>query len=149
MEQDNTVSAQLLVRPGMVRCVDGVSAVVFDLDRCPGCDGRCGVSIGLGSAMALDVALPAQTRVEVVTPAGVVLGLALLVLGVPLVLAVAAAVVAEMLAWGEWTVAAALAGSALTVVGALALAARRGDAGARTAPVVEDPHAGLVRIRLG
>jgi len=113
-----------LRRAGRVRDVDGSRCVVFDDDRCPGCKGRCGVSIGRSERVACN--LPVGTRIVVATPADSVLRRAGLVFGVPLLVVVGAAILAERLGWGGWSEAVAVLASLLVGCAAAAIA-RRSD----------------------
>lgn len=143
----------MLIRTGVVRSAASGRAVVFDRERCPGCDGRCALQLGGTPRLALDIDLPDGTPVEVAASAPPLARRALAVFGIPLATTIAAAVIANWPAWGDWLVPAALLGSALAmIVGRFALAGKRGAAGQRMLEPCEGPACPrpprTVRIRL-
>lgn len=116
MFRKHDVNATHLTRQGTVRCVGGQKTVVFDPATCPGCDGRCGLSLARVAGLPLDTDLPAGTPVAVSASAATFTAKAWVVLGLPVVGAVLAAVVAGEHPWADWLVPLAFLGSAATVV---------------------------------
>lgn len=104
-----------LSRAGTAQRVGAGCSVVFHRDRCAGCDGRCGVSVG-GGDVPLDYDLPNGTRVEVVASAHDLARRALRCFGWPLGALGTAAFVAEWVGGSEALIVAALLGALLAVV---------------------------------
>lgn len=104
-----------LSQVGTARRVGTGCAVVFHAERCAGCDGRCGVSVG-GGEVPLDFEVPDGTPVEVVVSARDLARRALGVFGWPLGAVGGTALAAEWVGAGEALVVAALFGAALAVV---------------------------------
>lgn len=104
-----------LSRVGTARRIGVGCSVVFHGDRCAGCDGRCGVSVG-GGEVPLDFEVPNGTRVEVVASAHDLARRALGVFGWPLGAVGVAAFVAEWVGVSEALIVTALFGTAAAVV---------------------------------
>ena len=129
----------LLSRAGVVvRDAEGQLAVAFAGERCPGCDGRCGLRLGHTPALPLpsrqEIAIGA--RLEVVAPANRLKRQATLVFGLPLAVAAGAATLADWAGWHPlWVFVATVAGLALPLVARFARRAepaavlRQGDGG--------------------
>ena len=131
----------LLSRAGVVvRDAEGQLAVAFAGERCPGCDGRCGLRLGHTPALPLPSdgtqRIAVGARLEVVAPANRLKRQAALVFGLPLAVAAGAATLADW-AGGHplWVLVAAVAGLALPLVARFARRAepaavlRQGDGG--------------------
>ena len=108
---------------GTARRVDGDCSVVFHSDRCTGCDGRCGVSVG-GRELPLEIDLPDGTAVEVIASARDLARRALGVFGWPLGALGVAALAAERSGAGDALIVAALFGTVLALVAARPAGAR-------------------------
>ena len=106
-----------LTRTGTVRRIGADCTVVFQRERCPGCEGRCGLAIGAADELALDTDLPEGAAVEVAASTRALSRRAILVFGWPLSAVVIAALVAEPSAANDWLVAAILVVTVLAVVG--------------------------------
>ena len=108
--------AQWLTRAGTVRRVGVDCTVVFQHERCPGCEGRCGLTIGAAAPLALDTDLPEGAAVEVAASTRALSLRALRVFGWPLSAVVIAALVVEPSTANDWLVAAVLVVTVLATV---------------------------------
>ena len=114
---------QWLHRVGTARRAGARCAVVFDGLRCPGCEGRCGVSVG-GGEVPLDFDVPEGTPVVVAASAHGLARRAAGVFGWPVGAVVVAAALAEWYMVSEALIAATLLGTFLAAVGVRAVVAR-------------------------
>lgn len=135
-----------LSRVGTAQRIGAGCSVVFHGDRCAGCDGRCGVSVGAGE-VPLDFDVPNGTRVEVVASAHDLARRALGVFGWPLGAVGAVALVAEWVGASEALIVTALFGTAAAVV---AVRAARSIPGGSATPMSRragTPDEGLRVVR--
>lgn len=135
-----------LSRVGTARRIGAGCSVVFHGDRCAGCDGRCGVSVG-GGEVPLDFEVPNGTRVEVVASAHDLARRALGVFGLPLGAVGAAALVAEWVGASEALIVAALFGTAAAVVAVRAAGIMPGGLATRLFRYSRPPDEGLRVVR--
>lgn len=93
-------------------------AVVFDAERCPGCDGRCAVRFGKKSLWPLpgEIDAPSGTEVSLSASTSRLVGETVLLFGVPIACVAVVAFAAETAAQAVWPVAAAFAGSVLAAL---------------------------------
>ncbi len=112
--QSRDADAVRLSRLGTVHGVGGQKAVVFDVATCPGCDGRCGVSLARLKELSVDTDLPIGSRVAVEVPVRALLAKTALVRGLPTTATVVAALAAGPRV--DWLVPAALLISVAGVV---------------------------------
>lgn len=93
-------------------------AVVFDAERCPGCDGRCAVRFGRKPLWPLpgEVDAPSGTEVALSASASRLVGETVLLFGVPVVCVAIVAFAVETATQAAWPVAAALVGSVLAAL---------------------------------
>ena len=131
-----------LSRVGTARHIGAGCAVVFHGDRCAGCNGRCGVSVG-GDEVPLNFEVPNGTRVEVVASANDLARRALGVFGWPLGAVAAGALVAERVGAGEALIIAALFGAAAAAVAVRAAGIMPRDSAARMSRRSGTPDEGL------
>lgn len=109
----------LLSRVGVVvRDAEGRLAVAFAGERCPGCDGRCGLRLGRTPALPLPSDgtgnITIGERLRVVAPAYKLHRHAALVFGLPLFVAAGGAMFADWIGWHPlWVLVATVAGLAV------------------------------------
>ena len=102
----------MLASRGAIRSQNGRPLVVLEGERCPGCNGRCGMRLAPPPTLAVDVDANVAdgTPVEVVVAANLLTRRALILFAPPLATALGTALGVEYLAWDwrEWLVPAAL-----------------------------------------
>ena len=128
-----------LTRAARVRRFGADCRIVFAADSCPGCDGRCRLSIGDTSDLPVDADLPDGATVEVLAPPRAVSYRAWRVFGLPVTAVVVAAFVADRGASSEALVAVALIAALVTVVGLRYVLGNKVGEDALTKVVVGDP----------
>ena len=129
-----------LTRVGTAHGVGADCTVVFAGDRCAGCEGRCGLSVGDGD-LPLATDLPEGTTVEAVVSVRGLANRALAVFGWPLGALVAAAALGEWSTLGEPLAAGVLVAAFLAAIG-FRLAFAKADRAPRRLPAARD----IVRV---